>query len=168
MVGAVDPQGGIRTDHEGPDIQGGALFVGDPVPLQFDQLRDAGQGQFLRNLRKAQTLGGLVHPGNVVQGPEQLDSAVGGAVSLQALEDLLRIVQDLGGGVNLQGAVRNDAGIVPALALVIVHNKHMVRHALAEHQGGGSGLFLQHRGAGNFDIYHWCIPPKLLLMCFLL
>ena len=68
-------------------------------------------------------------------------------------------MQHLGGGVDLQGAIGDDAGIVPALALVIVHDEHMVGHVLAKDQSGGVRLFLQFGGAGDFDLFHGEFPP---------
>lgn len=118
-----------------------------------------GHGQLGGDLGQAHTLGGVVHALDVAVGAEQLDRAVGGAIGLQTLEDLLGIVQHLGGGVNLQGAIGDDAGIVPALALVIVHDEHMVGHVLAKDQSGGVRLFLQFGGAGDFDLFHGEFPP---------
>ena len=74
-------------------------------------------------------------------------------------EECTFIVQHLGGGVDLQGAIGDDAGIVPALALVIVHDEHMVGHVLAKDQSGGVRLFLQFGGAGDFDLFHGEFPP---------
>ena len=154
VVGAVYAQGGVQADHKGTDIQGGVLLVGDPIPLQLDQLRDASQGQLLGDLGQRDPLGGVVHPADVVHGPEQLDGAVVSAVGLQALKDLLGIVKHLGRGVDLEGGIGDDAGIVPALAGVIVHDEHMIGHALAEHQSGGLGLLLQSLSAGDLDLLH--------------
>ena len=153
VLGGVDPQGGVQSDHEGPDIQGGVLLVGHPVLLGLHQLFDGGHRQLLGNLGHTQAVGGFVHPVDVVPDAEQLDGAIGGAVGLQALENLLAVVEHLGGGVDLEGAVGDDAGVMPALALVVVDDEHMVGHGLAEHQLGGIRLLLQ-RGCGcEFDFH---------------
>ena len=154
VVGAVHAQSGVQAHHKGTDVQGGVLLMGHPVLLHLDQLGDAGQGQVLGDLGQSHTLGGRVHPAHVVQGAEQLDGAVLGAVGLQTLKDLLGIVEHLGRRVDLQGGVGDDPGIVPALTGVIVHDEHMVGHALAEHQGGGVRLLFQRLRAGNFDLLH--------------
>ena len=147
-------QSGIQTDHEGTDVQRGVLLVGDPVLLQLDQFHDAGQSQLIGDAGHAQTGGGVVQTLDVAVGAEQLDGAVGGAVGLHALENLLTVMQNLGSGVDLQGAVGDDAGIVPTLTLVIVHDEHMVGHVLAEYQLGSLGLVLQSGRAGDFDFLH--------------
>ena len=149
----MDPQSGVNADDEGADIQGGALLAGDPVLLQLDQLGDAGQGQVLRDLGQGHPPGGGVHPADIVHGPEELHGAVGGAVGLQTLKNLLGVVEHLGGGVDLQRCVGDDAGVLPALACVIVCNEHMVGKALAEDQSGGIRFFLQGRCAGDFDFH---------------
>ena len=154
MLGGVHAQSGVQADHKGTDVEGGVLLRGNPVLLHLHQLHDAGHSQLLGNLGQAQTLGGLVHPVDVVLDAEQLDGAVGGAVGFQTLEDLLGVVEHLGSGVDLQGAVGNDAGIVPALALVIIHQEHMVGHIFSEHQLGGVGLLLQSSRTGDFDVFH--------------
>ena len=96
----------------------------------------------------------VVHPADTVHGAEQLDGAVIGAVGLQALKDLLGVVEHLGRRIDLEGSIGDDAGVVPALAGVIVHDEHMIGHALAEHQSGGLGLLLQSLSAGDLDLLH--------------
>ena len=153
MVGGVDAQGGVQPDHKGADIQGGVLLIGHPVLLHLHQLGDAGQGDLLGDLGQADSSGGVVHPGDVVPGPEQLNGAVGGAVGLQPLKNLLAVVEHFGGGVDLQGAVGDDTGVMPALASIVVHNEHMVGHGFAENQGGGVRLLLQGGGTGDFNFH---------------
>ena len=154
MVGRMHAQSGVQTDHEGTDIQGGVLLIGDPVLLQLDQLHDTGQSQLVGDIGHTQTVSGVVQTLDIAVGTEQLDGAVGGAVSLHALENFLAVMQDLGSGVDLQRTVGDDAGIVPALTLVIVHDEHMIGHVLAEYQSGSFGLFLQSGGTGDLDLLH--------------
>ena len=97
---------------------------------------------------------GQVQPTHVVHGAEQLDGAVCGAVGFQTLEDLLGVMEDLGGWVDLEGGIGDDAGVMPALTLVIVHHKHVVGHILAEDQLGGVRLLLPLLGAGDLDLLH--------------
>ena len=127
-------QSGVQADHKGTDVQGGilSLLVGDPVPLQLDQLRDAGQGQILGDLGRGDTLSRVVHPADIVHGAEQLDGAVIGAVGPSSPRKILLGVvgapwpQDRSGGEH-----RGRCGVVPALVSVIVHDEHMIGHALA-------------------------------------
>ena len=91
------------------------------------------------DLGQAHALGGVVHALDIAVGPEELDGAVGGAIGLQPLENLLGIVQHFGRRIDLQRAIGDNPGVVPAPSGVIVHKEHMVRHALTKHQGGGIG-----------------------------
>ena len=154
VVGGVDAQGGVQTNDKGTDIQGGVLLIGDPLLIQLDQLSDTGQGQVFRHLGQGNALAGQVQPTHVVHGAEQLDGAVCGAVGFQTLEDLLGVMEDLGGWVDLEGGIGDDAGVMPALTLVIVHHKHVVGHILAEDQLGGVRLLLPLLGAGDLDLLH--------------
>ena len=78
----------------------------------------------------------------------QLDMTVGTSVCLEALKDLLTVMQAHSGGRKGDIAVGNDAGIMPALAGIIVHHKHMVGKDMAESQLG-LVLRLSLRGLGK-------------------
>ena len=95
---------------------------------------------------------------------EQLDFVLRGAVGLHALKALLGVVKHHGGGVQGQGAVGHDAGVVPALALVIVHDEHMVGEDFAEAQLAlVGGLGLRGGGFGDLDIQHCEHSPVLCI-----
>ena len=147
VVGGVHAQGGSGGDDEGTDIQGGARLGGHPAGLQAHELLNGGQGVLLRQGGDAHALTGGVDAPDVLHGAEELHPAVGAAVGLQALKDLLGIVEHHGGGLQGEGAVGHDAPVVPALAGGVVHDKHMVGKGLAEDQRVGIGLRLEHRGA---------------------
>ena len=72
--------------------------------------------------------------------PEQGRAAVRGAVGLQALEDLLRVVQHRGGRIEGDGLARLDPRVVPAAAGGVARHHHVVCEHLAEarirHQRG--------------------------------
>ena len=146
-MGGVHAQGGSGGDDEGADIQGGARLGGHPAGLQAHQLLNGGQGVLLRQGGDAHALTGGVDAPDVLHGAEELHPAIGAAVGLQALKDLLGIVEHHGGGLQGEGAVGHDAPVVPALAGGVVHDKHMVGKGLAEDQRVGIGLRLEHRGA---------------------
>ena len=150
----MDAQSGGSGDDKGTDIQRGARLIGDPVLLQTDQLLDGGQGVLLVQGRDAHTLTGGVDALDVLGGTEELDGAVGGAVGLQAFKDLLGVVEYHGGRLQSDGAVGNDAPVVPALAVGVVHQKHVVGKGSAEHQRGGVGLGLEDRCTLNGIFLH--------------
>ena len=84
----------------------------------------------------------------VAVGPEQLDGVVGGAVGLQTLKQLLGVVEHHAGRVQGEGLIGDDAGIVPALTLGVVHQEHVVGEDLAKAQLGlvrglGFGIFVR-------------------------
>ena len=91
----------------------------------------------------------------VVQGAEQLDGTVSGAVSLQALKDLLRVVENHAGRIQGEGLIGDDAGVMPALVRRIVHDEHVVGENLAEAQLAlVRGLGLGAGGLGDLNIQH--------------
>ena len=78
-------------------------------------------------------------------------------------KDLLRVVEHHGSRVQRERAVRDDAGVVPALALGIIHHEHMVGKLLAKAElrliGGfcfGAG------GALDLDLQHNLLPLSIL------
>ena len=134
--------------------------MGHPVLLHLHNGLHGLDEVLLGELGNAEPLVGVVHAAGVALGAEELNPVLRGAVGLHALEALLGIVEHHGGGVQGQGAVGNDPGIVPALALVIVHDEHMVGKNFAEAQlalvggfGFGGG------GFGDLDIQHCVHTP---------
>lgn len=111
-------------------------------------------------MRDAHTGGGVVHTRDVLRRPEELNGALSRAVGLQALEYLLRIVQDVCAGHEFNGTIGDDTRIVPALALVVIHEEHMVGENLAEAELVGRGLFFGGGGSGYFNFFHF-IDPSL-------
>ena len=154
----VHAQHRVRRYDEGAQVQRGAELVRDPVRVHLDDLLQALKIDVLGDVRDAHTRRGVVHARNVLRRAEQLDDAVGRAVGLQALEYLLRVVQDVGAGHELNGAVGDYARVVPALALVVIHEEHVVRENLAEAELVGRGLFLGGGGSGYFNFFHFIVP----------
>ena len=67
------------------------------------------------------------------------------------------------GRVQREGCIGDDAGIVPALALGIIHHKHVVGKFLAEAQLGlVLGLLLGRSGTSDLDIQHDIFPSFLI------
>eukprot|EP01022_Parablepharisma_sp_SALTPOND_P029773 TRINITY_DN7455_c1_g2_i1.p1 TRINITY_DN7455_c1_g2~~TRINITY_DN7455_c1_g2_i1.p1 ORF type:complete len:841 (-),score=220.45 TRINITY_DN7455_c1_g2_i1:648-3170(-) len=137
VLGAdLDPQAGLGGDDRGPDVEAGALQGGHPLVLGLDQLEQMLQRLLGRQLGDAQAAVGAVHALDVGHGPEHVDAAVHAAVGLEPLKDLLAVVQHQRGRVQAQGAVGGDARVMPTLALVIIHQVHVVAEYLAETQLG--------------------------------
>ena len=155
MLAGVDAKAHVGGEDEGADIQGGAVGMGHPVLFQLHQGLHGLDEVLHGDLGDAHAVGGILHPLGVALRAEELNDVVHGAVSLHALEKLLSVVEDHSGRVHGDGRVGHDAGVVPAPAVGIVHQEHMVRKDLAEAQlalVGGLGL-----GGGvfrDFDIQH--------------
>ena len=143
-LGGSNAQELIGGDDEGTDVQGGAGLGGDPVAIHIDNSGNSLHEVLNGQLRNDQTLVGGVGALCVHVGTEQVNLTVlGVAVCLQTLEHLLTIVVDHGGGRQGNVVEGLDPGIVPALALGVVHNEHVIRKDLAEAQLGAlGGLFL--------------------------
>ncbi|MPM71257.1 hypothetical protein SDC9_118220 [bioreactor metagenome] len=161
----MDAQLSHGGDGEGADVQGRTLGMGNPVLLNLHQSLDGLHKILHRNLGDAQTILGVVHTAGVAVRAEQLNLVFGGAIGLHALKALLRIMEHHGGRVKGDGSIRDDAGIVPALASGIVHDKHVVGKGLTKTQLGlVRGLCLWGSGLRNFDVQHFKNSP-LLLFC---
>ena len=119
-------------DDERTDVERGIRLGRDPVLFDFDQRLDGGEEVFLRNLRDAQTLGGAVETAGVFDRAEEQDFALFIAVGLHALKNLLCVVEDDRCRRELKIGEGNNARIVPALPLVIVHEEHVIGKILAE------------------------------------
>ena len=75
----------------------------------------------------------------------------------------LRIVEHDGSRVQLKGAIGDDAGVMPALALRIIHHEHMVGELFAKAQLAlVLRLLLGRSGAGDLDIQHDKFPSFLI------
>ena len=98
----------------------------DPVFLHFHQGFNGLDKVLHRNFGDAEAGVGVVHTAGIAVRAEQLNLIFRSAVGLQAFKTLLRVVKHHRGGVQRDRAIRDNAGVVPALARVIVHDEHMV------------------------------------------
>ena len=92
------------------------------------------QRLLLVQLRQAHSLSRAVHAANVLHRAEQLYAAIGTAVCLQPLKDLGTVVQNGRGGVQVNTTKGYDAGILPALTKLVLHDEHMIGKDLAKAQ----------------------------------
>ena len=151
----VDAHAHIGGEYKGTDIQGGAVRMGHPVLVHFHQGLHGLDEVLHRDLGNAHPVGGVLHPLAVTVGAEQLDGVVRGPVGLQALKDLLRVVENHAGGIQGEGLIGDDAGVMPALVRRIVHDEHVVGENLAEAQLAlVRGLGLGAGGLGDLNIQH--------------
>ena len=160
----MDAQLGHGGDGVGTDVEGRALGTGHPVLLHLHDGLHGLDEVLLGDAGDAEALVGVVHPAGVAVRAEELDLVLRGAVGLHALEALLGVVEHHGGGVQGQRPVGDDAGVVPALSLVIVHDEHVVGEDFAEAQLAlVDGFGLGGRGFGDLDIQHCEHSPVLCI-----
>ena len=113
-VGGVHPQEGLRGEGVGAQVERLALAVGHPGLVGAHEVDQGGDEVLLGQLGQGQAAGRGGQPGRVVAGAEGPHAAVVVAVGLDALEDLLPVVQDGGGRGQAQVAEGDDAALAPA------------------------------------------------------
>ena len=118
------------------------------------QLTDRGEEQRLRQRRHRQPLGGFAEAARIGVGAEQRGTAVGRAIGLEAFENLLRIMKHGAGRIELDRAARLDTRIVPAPALRIADDRHVIGEHLAETRIGEErgAIGLRHRIAMRLEL----------------
>lgn len=114
--------------------------MGHPVTVHVHQRFNGLNVVLHRDLGDAQTVGGVLETLCVAVRAEQLDGIIGRAVCLHALKDLLSVVEHDSSRVQFKGAVGDNAGIVPAFALGVIHHEHMVGELLAKPRLLSSGF----------------------------
>ena len=141
LAGGLYAQYRLSGDGKGTNVQTGVRLRGYPVLLHFYQSADRFYKVLHRDFRNAQTVMGRGQARTVFVRAEQLYLALGGSVCLQTLKALLCIVEHQCGGIQYQRLIGDNAGVMPALALVIIHDEHMVRKDMAEAQSAGGFFF---------------------------
>ena len=97
----------------------------------------------------------MVGAGNILVRAEQQHTAVLGLIGLQALEHLLPVVEHHGRGLQGDGLVRDDLGVVPAMLPIIGHDVHMVGKNFTKAQLGlVRRLLLRGFCQFNFNFLH--------------
>ena len=145
----------VGGDDERADVEARAGLGGDPVLVDGHDGLDGLHEVLLGDLGDAQAVVGVVGALGVHVRAEQVGLAVRAAIGLQALEHRLAVVEHHRGGVQLDLLVRHDARVVPALALGVIHHKHVIGEDVAEAQLlARRRLRLRRGGALNADIQH--------------
>ncbi|MPM69613.1 hypothetical protein SDC9_116561 [bioreactor metagenome] len=125
-MGRPNAQMWIGRDCKGSDVQGGALFLGNPSLFYFHQGFGRFNDIFNRNRRHAETLVRCIDSFRIHFRSEKQYLSVLRFVGLQALKSLLTVMEHHCGGIKRNRAVRYDPCVMPAFSLGIIHNKHMV------------------------------------------
>ena len=147
-------QHSIGSNDKGTDVQAGAFFGGNPILFHSDQSLQCIHEHIFGDVRNAQTFTGAVHTIDVFHGTEHLNLAFCGAVCLHTFEHFLAVVEYAGAQFKGNGAIGNYAGIVPADAVGVVHQEHVVGEDLAEGQALYRRLNLQIFRLGDGDFHN--------------
>ena len=169
VLGRLHGEAHLVGDDVGPDVQGRTGCGGDPVRVRLHGGLHRLNEQLLVHGGDAHALVGAVEALGVHVRTEEVDPAVRGAVGLHTLKHHLGVVEHAGGGVQADGAIGDDPAVVPALALVVVHNEHVVGEVLAKAQVGLVRLGLGGGGAGYGKfVRHDCIRLSVLVFILFL
>ena len=109
-----------RGDHERTDVQRGARAERrNPSGVRLNDFLNGLYELVLRERGHAQALGGIAHALGVQVGTEADDVAVLGSVCLQALEDLLTVMENARALGQLDGMIGGQAALFPFAVLEI-------------------------------------------------
>ena len=144
----------LGRDDERTDVKAGALSVRNPVLIELDDRLDCLNEILYRQARQAHTMVGVDHALCVLVGTEQLDGAVRGAVGLQTLKGLHCVMENHRCRIELERLIRYDAGVVPALFLIVVDDQHMIGIMHAETEIALVRLSLRSSGTLCCDLQH--------------
>ena len=106
--------------------------------------------------RQAHTMVGVDHALCVLVGTEQLDGAVRGAVGLQTLKGLHCVMENHRCRIELERLIRYDAGVVPALFLIVVNDQHMIGIMNTKAEVAFVRLCFRSSSALCCDLQHGC------------
>jgi hypothetical protein len=133
LVGRLHAEAHLGRDHEGAQVEGLLAAVrGHPVLVLADQCVAGLDERLDRQLGHGEAAGGALEALGVLVRAEGGHGAVGAAVGLEALEDLLGVVQDVGRRVERDRRVRDELAVVPAAALGPLDGHHVVGEVAAE------------------------------------
>ena len=120
LVCGLDADDLARGEHEGAHVEGGAGPEGrDPVGVGGHDLLDGLDKAVLREDGHAEALGGICHALGVEVRAEAHDAAVFGGVGLEALEDLLAVVEDAGALAHDDAVVLGQEAFAPRAVFVV-------------------------------------------------
>ena len=130
--GQAHAQAAVRGNHERPQVQGVLGRLRHPGPVLAHELLEGGDERLVRQLGHRDAGRRGAEPGGVRGRPEQHHRARPLPVGLQALEDLLGVVEHRGGGVQGQRAVGLEPAVMPAALRRPPQGDHVVGEDLAE------------------------------------
>ena len=129
----MNAQGDLGGDHERTQVEGSlAASLRGPVLVYLDQLTQGLDELALRQSRHSHALSRVVETLRVLLRAEGSNRAIRLTVGLDALEDRLAVVENVGGRVHAERLVRAHLCVVPALFFVPIDGHHVIGEVLAE------------------------------------
>ena len=121
---------GVDYDKLTPDDMVVMDLDGNKVEGRYNPSSDT--ATHLEIYKAFPNVGGVVHTLYVFHGSEQLYLSVGTSVRLESLEDFRTVVKNGGRRVDREVCERHDSCVMPAFALGVVHQKHMIGEDFSE------------------------------------
>ena len=128
----VDAEAALGGDQERAQVQALPRTLGHPLPVLRDEQLKGVDERLLGQFGHRHPAAARVEAGRVGLGPEHDDRAGRLPVGLEALEELLAVVEHLGGRVEGERAVRLKLAVVPAALLRPAQRDHVVGEDLTE------------------------------------
>ncbi len=165
------------ANHKRTHVERGARAKGrNPSSVSSNNLLNSLNKTILRERRHLEALSGVIHALGVHVRAEADDAAVLGGVSLEALKDLLAVVEDATALRNVHGVVGGQATLVPLailpVSLVAIVGLHVAKAQATPVQilllnGHDCSLHYENRKrayAGRTCLQHMCGVPKAARM----
>ena len=133
-MGGLEADVGLGRDHRRAHVEGGPVRPGDPLVVELEERLDRADEDGRVHLGQIEAHRRRVEACRVVGGPEQVHGSRTAAVPvrLQPLEDGLAVVQDEGGGREVEVRERRYGGLAPSVVRSPPHREHVVAVDLAE------------------------------------
>ena len=128
LVGGLEPDVGLGRDHRRAHVERGPVRTGDPFVVELEQGFDRAHEDVRVHLGQVEAHRRRVEARRVVRRPEQVHGPRAAAVPvrLQPLEDGLAVVQDEGGGREVEVRERRYGGLAPSAVRSPPHGEHVV------------------------------------------
>ena len=122
------------SDDERSDIESSAFLLRDPVSVHLYESLDGLNVELFVHLRDAESVVCSVRSLGIHVRSEQLNLAFRSFVSLETFEHFLSIMENNCSRIQLKRSVRDDSSVVPAFAIFVFHDEHVVSEFCTESQ----------------------------------
>ena len=149
---------GIGGDDGGADVERCPRRARNPAFFDLEQLDQGAEDETLVKGRDAEPVRRAAEAADIVLRAEELNRTALGAVSLQALEDGLAVMQRHHRRLHHHRAIGLDTGVVPAFFRIVVHIEHVIREFGPEPQRRFIRVILQALRLFECYFHHDSLP----------